>query len=135
MPVLPPELCPPDEPPDEGIPPDEPEEPLLPEGMLDDEPPDLPELPPEGPDEPDEPEEPPGGELLGMPEEEDCSLGHPPMRNAATALMERKRITAEGNRLRRHMMIVTPSFPSHAWPGHSRMRPRADFATDLLNAR
>ena len=56
------------------MPPEEPEDPLLPEGMLDELPPDLPELPelpPEGPEEPDEPEE-PGGELLGLPVDEDC---------------------------------------------------------------
>jgi hypothetical protein len=116
MPVLPPAVCPPAEPPDDGIPPEDPDEPLLPEGMLDEPPdlPELPELPPEGPEEPDEPEEPPGGELLGVPEDEDCCSGHPPMRNAATALMERKRMTAGDRRFTEHMMIVTPSFPSHA---------------------
>lgn len=76
MPVLPPALCPPAEPPcdGDGMPPEEPEDPLLPEGMLDELPPDfpeLPELPPEGPEEPEEPDE-PGGELLGLPLDEDC---------------------------------------------------------------
>lgn len=74
MPLLPPLLCPPAEPPGDGMPPDEPEDPLLPEGMLELPPdfPELPELPPEGPDDPEEPDEPPGGELLGLPVDEDC---------------------------------------------------------------
>jgi hypothetical protein len=98
--MLPPDDCPRED--DEGIPPpDEPElEPLL-EGMLDELPPErpeLPELPPDGPEEPEEGEEEPGGELDGLPLDEDCCSGQPPMRKAVTALNAHSRTAATGKR-------------------------------------
>ena len=120
--MLPPDDCPRDD--DEGIPPpDEPElEPLL-EGMLDELPPERPE-PPELPlDGPEEPED-PGGELDGLPLEEDCCSGHPPMRKAVTALNAQSRTAATGKRRKDQIGIVTPSLIRG---------PRADSATLRLN--
>jgi hypothetical protein len=98
--MLPPDDWPRDE--DEGMPePDEPElEPLL-DGMPDEFPPErpeLPELPPEGPEDPEEGEEEPGGELEGLPLDEDCCSGHPPMSKAVTALNAQNRTAATGKR-------------------------------------
>ena len=99
-PVLLPDDCPRED--EDGIPPpDEPElEPLL-EGMLDELPPErpeLPELPPDGPEDPEEGEEDPGGELDGLPLEEDCCSGQPPIRKAVTALNAQSRTAATGKR-------------------------------------
>lgn len=61
------------------------------------------------------------------------------MRNAATALMEKKRRAARDKRLLEHMTIIYSFIPRPPRPGLRgsaiRMRPRADCATDSLNGR